>query len=138
ERLDIFSKIVSSSFMEIFFQGGVFEDSIFPEFKISSLLFQKTVRTIDNDTGKYGFEKIISINPKNDSAVVIDNDGQLKTFSAADNGDRWHYMAHVMPSQNKACATASDKPLGKAALLICYLSPYHVVMVTRLLLILVK
>jgi hypothetical protein len=32
--------------MEIFFQGGVFEDSIFPEFKISSLLFQKTVRTI--------------------------------------------------------------------------------------------
>ncbi|MCX7066151.1 MAG: hypothetical protein NTW85_00380, partial [Methylococcales bacterium] len=47
ERLDIFSKIVSSSFMEIFFQGGVFEDSIFPEFKISSLLFQKTVRTID-------------------------------------------------------------------------------------------
>ncbi|MFI3220994.1 MAG: hypothetical protein QX189_18050, partial [Methylococcales bacterium] len=48
-RLDIFSKIVSSSFMEIFFQGGVFEDSIFPEFKISSLLFQKTVRTIDLD-----------------------------------------------------------------------------------------
>ncbi|MFI3219605.1 MAG: TaqI-like C-terminal specificity domain-containing protein, partial [Methylococcales bacterium] len=47
ERLDIFSKIVSSSFMEIFFQGGVFEDSIFPEFKISSLLFQKTVRTIE-------------------------------------------------------------------------------------------
>jgi len=29
-----------------FFQGGVLEDSIFPEFKISSL-FQKTVRTID-------------------------------------------------------------------------------------------
>ena len=38
--------------MEIFFQGGVFEDSIFPEFKISSLLFQKTVRTIVRYDGK--------------------------------------------------------------------------------------
>ncbi|MFI3220927.1 MAG: hypothetical protein QX189_17700, partial [Methylococcales bacterium] len=57
-RLDIFSKIVSSSFMEIFFQGGVFEDSIFPEFKISSLLFQKTVRTIVLKKGSFGLGEI--------------------------------------------------------------------------------
>jgi hypothetical protein len=41
ESLDMFSKIVFSGCMEIFFHGGVFEDSISPEFKISSLYFQK-------------------------------------------------------------------------------------------------
>ena len=78
--------------------------------------------TYNNDTGKYGFEKIISINPKNDSAVVIDNDGQLKTFSAADNGDRWHYMAHVMPSQNKDLRYSKRQTTGKISSLTNLLS----------------